>query len=141
MAGVSFVALSGCGGPALKDTVPVTGKVTHNGEPIEGAMVTFLPQGDHRAASGRTNASGIYKLTTLEPEDGAMPGPYRVSISKTEVSASRGSDDEPPPSINPEWPPLTATELVPVKYKHADSSGLTAEVSQGKNEINFELED
>lgn len=132
----------GCAGPALDGTVPVSGTVTYQGEPVEGAMVMFIPEGDWRAASGRADADGRFHLSTLAPSDGAMVGSYKVTISKTEVSASRESDEAPPPSRNPEWPPITATELVPVKYKRPETSGLEVEVtSNGENDFSFELED
>ncbi|MEX2172764.1 MAG: carboxypeptidase-like regulatory domain-containing protein [Pirellulaceae bacterium] len=132
----------GCGSPALDGTVAVNGTVTYKGQPVEGATVMFMPDGDRRAASGMTDASGRFQLTTLTPEDGAMPGNYKVTVSKTEITATRPSGDAPPPTENPQWPPLTTAELLPVKYKLADTSGLTAEVASGAtNDFPFDLVD
>jgi len=73
-----FCLSSGCGsdGP-----IPVAGKVTVDGKPIGNAGVTFHPQdGKGRPATAETADDGTYKLTTINPGDGAMKGDYRVTI-------------------------------------------------------------
>lgn len=140
---LAFTTMGGCGKSSLLDgVVPVSGKVTYQGQPVDGAIVTFIPLGTQRAATGRTDASGLYRLSTLEADDGAMPGDYQVTIAKTEVSGTRDSEeDAPPPVINSGLPPIYTKELVPVKYKNAQLSGLTAQVSDsGANELSFDLE-
>ncbi len=68
----------GCGGSADKGRgIPVSGTVTMNGEPIEGANVTFL--NDTFAGFARTDASGRYRLV-----QGALPGTNKIVISKME---------------------------------------------------------
>jgi len=69
---------AGCGGDA---PIPVAGKVTVNGVPFGNAGVTFHPQdGKGRPATAETAEDGTYKLTTINPGDGAMKGEYRVTI-------------------------------------------------------------
>jgi hypothetical protein len=85
---VSFAALvlagSGCGGRNAKP-VPVEGVVTFNGEPVKGATITFLPDGDGGVqAVGRTGSNGVFRLMTFTSGDGAIPGSYKVVITKTE---------------------------------------------------------
>jgi hypothetical protein len=64
--------------------VPVDGIVLLDGKALDGATVTFLPQGDHgRPASGWTDSTGAFQLTTFDKNDGAMPGEYRVVVKKT----------------------------------------------------------
>jgi len=56
--------------------------VTLNGQPVEGAMVQFVPvKDDGRPATGITNAGGGFSLTTVENHDGALPGQYKVVIT------------------------------------------------------------
>jgi len=43
-----------------------------------------------RAAGGITDASGKFQLTTLNANDGAMPGKYKVAVSKA-VATSEAS--------------------------------------------------
>jgi hypothetical protein len=69
----------GCGGPR---PVKVSGTVTLNGQPVEGAMVQFVPVKDGgRPATGLTTADGGFNLTTIENHDGALPGDYKVVIT------------------------------------------------------------
>lgn len=81
---------SGCGegGPAL---VPVSGTVTINGKPLEGATVQFNPDlaanKDGRYAEDVTGPEGNYKLMT-NGRSGIVPGKYKVTISKAAVAAS-----------------------------------------------------
>jgi hypothetical protein len=75
------VALTGCGG---KGTVPVKGVVTLEGAPLPEATVLFMPDGaGGRPASGFTSSDGVFRLTTFQPDDGALPGNYRVLVRKT----------------------------------------------------------
>ena len=77
----SLTVLGGCGGPR---PVKVTGKVTLNGEPVEGARVQFVPVLDTgKQANGSTGRDGQFELTTVENNDGAIPGDYKVVITYT----------------------------------------------------------
>ena len=82
------LGMSGCGGgddgPPPPETAPVSGKVSYNGEPVEGATVIFSVVGAPRSASGITNAQGQYTLSTFGSGDGAILGENAVSIVKTE---------------------------------------------------------
>lgn len=81
-----FAAASGCAKPPR--TVEVLGRVTHNGVPVEGALVVFFgaEQSDDMPAAGITDASGHYELRTyFSAHDiplGAIPNDYAVSIQK-----------------------------------------------------------
>jgi hypothetical protein len=70
----------GCGG---KDQpVKTEGIVTLDGEPVEGAIVSFLPdEGPGRFAHGTTAKDGSFRLTTYKQNDGALPGDYRVTVT------------------------------------------------------------
>src|SRR6266576_391459 len=73
----------GCGPSNPLGTSPVSGKVTYNGKPIEGATVSFIPDGDGRPATAITGPDGSYSLTTLN-WPGAVPGQYTVILRKTD---------------------------------------------------------
>ena len=133
----------GCGqavDPNRPKTVPVTGTVTYNGEPVEGATVTFIAtSGQARGAVATTDASGKFSATTFDPGDGAIPGSYKVMIAKT-VLEPAGPDAAP--GLDGEEPSDVAKDMLPAKYKDATQSGLTAEVQDGSGAVlTFELTD
>lgn len=69
----------GCGGVR---PVKVSGTLTLNGQPVEGATVQFVPvDPGGRPALGLTKADGGFSLTTIEDQDGALPGQYKVVIT------------------------------------------------------------
>ena len=94
--GLMLLALAavGCGGKY--SPVAVEGTVTLDGQPLDGAMVSFLPQeGAGRAATGMTDADGTFQLTTFQEGDGALPGTYRVIVTRTDAIP------EPPEPLRP----------------------------------------
>ncbi len=151
---VVLVAL-GCGSSnSGLDTVPVSGTVTLDGSPVEGARVVFAPAGGGKAASGVTDASGRYKLTTLDPGDGALPGNYLVMISKTEATGQSPASEAVKPGMSAEEATQAAMEALdkgeqaepqfedrlPAKYKDPSKSGLKVDVAKGgQTEFDFQL--
>lgn len=86
-------AAGGCGGKAL---TKVHGIVTLDGKPVENAMVTFLPaqSAAGKTATDRTGPDGSFHLSTRDPDDGAMPGEYRVIVQYEE-----GTEVPPAPNV------------------------------------------
>jgi hypothetical protein len=119
--------------------VAVTGIVIHKGQPATDATVIFEPVGSTPAATGQTDATGRFQLTTFDKNDGAVPGDYKVAVRKIQVIRSdrpaNAPDDLATPPPDEKW-------LLPTKYGHTASSGLTATVKPaGKNDFQFELSD
>jgi hypothetical protein len=136
---LAFIAFAGCSGEKVDrpDPVAVTGVVTHNGNPVEGADVIFQPAGHTYAASGKTDASGTFTLTAFQPNDGAVPGEYKVTVSKRKVTPQgAAASDDAPTTVKQEV-------LLPIKYadpNSRNSSGLTASVKAGaENKFEFKL--
>jgi hypothetical protein len=84
--------LVGCGegesGPKL---VPVSGTVTLNGKPLEGATVSFQPDGSTPGvmpAEDITGPDGNYKAIT-KGRSGVAPGKYKVVVSKSLLDMSK----------------------------------------------------
>ena len=91
---------AGCGPPTYK-LAPVSGRVTLNGNPLEGAYVSFQPRGERGndfpgpASSGKTDADGRFVLAPVgspQPgrEIGALVGRHRVLIRKGQTAAQTG---------------------------------------------------
>lgn len=138
-----FCFLLGCGEAGLDGAIRTTGKVTYKGAAVEGATVVFSPVGEGRAASGITDASGKFSLTSLTAGDGALAGKYNVFISKSTVGGRTDmTPDEARATLSDARPKVIAPQdALPVKYKNA-AGGLTAEVTAGgSNDFPFDLQD
>lgn len=141
VSGLLFVV--GCGGSdaaksARPKVVPATGLVKYKGQPVADATVVFVPDSPAGvAANATTDGDGKFVLKAFDPDEGAVPGKYKVTVSKVEIPlpAPRASHDEVIKPVVPKY-------LVPQKYEDPEKSGLTAEVVDGqKNEFEFDLKD
>jgi hypothetical protein len=124
---LATAVLAGCSKNGGLITAPVTGKVTFKGKPLPNGTVMFVP-GEGPAATGEIGSDGAYRLTTGSI-DGAVLGNHKISIT---ALADIGS--ALPEQRNP-----TPPSLLPAKYLSHETSGLTAEVKQGNNEVNLVL--
>jgi len=84
-----ILLFAGCGGEKLPDGMPrpvaCTITVTQEGMPLEGAIVRLLPvDGNSWNAMGRTDASGRAIIYSMDRFRGAVPGKYKVVVTKTE---------------------------------------------------------
>jgi hypothetical protein len=74
--------------------VKVEGVLTLDGKPFSGATVTFAPvEGSGRSASGLSEEDGSFRLTTFKPDDGALPGEYKITVSYIELDKSAAHGD------------------------------------------------
>ncbi|QDU36293.1 hypothetical protein Mal4_05770 [Maioricimonas rarisocia] len=125
------------------DRTPVSGVVTYNGSPVEGALVTFTPTDlNGSGANGRTDADGKFEMGTYESADGVRPGSYQVTVTKIPVTvAEQPSEDDP--NYDPDAGTAPEAEnVLPAKYADWSTSGLTADVGQDAiTDLNFELTD
>lgn len=124
--------LAGCGGESLS-LAPVSGVITLNGEPLEGALVTFIPIGiteeNAPTSLGKTDAEGRYTLETITEDKGAYIGTHRVTI----VKEKGGDVDDTDDSI------IEFENEIPPEYN--DESKLKFEVTKdGTKEANFDVE-
>lgn len=94
---VALAVAGGCSKGASIKTVPVSGKVTLDGNPLADANVTFLPEtqpgstATPPASTGKTGADGTYKLVTMvgtQVAEGAPSGNYKVIVTKPVATAA-----------------------------------------------------
>lgn len=141
---LAVVGVAGCtgGGGGSAKLVPVKGKVTYKGAPVAGATVTFIPSGTGQPATGQTDASGSYSLTT-GTQPGAAVGQYKVTVTKYAASGSTQLTPEDMAKMQKEGKTLEAKSEIPGKYAAPQTSGLQATVGQdaSKNVFDFELTD
>ena len=126
-AAVALATTIGCGfgGPGSPETAVVTGTVTLDGQPVEGALLIFTPIAGGRQSGGTTDAEGHYELTFSRDQPGALPGEHRIEISTlVETDPDSGTASVP--------------EKLPAKYNVATE--LTRTVEADDNVIDFELD-
>lgn len=145
-----FVGLIGCSSqPSNPKTFPVTGSVTQNGKTIEGATVIFVPDedGGGAAASGKSDASGKFAMTTYTLNDGVRPGSYKIKVSKydkPQIDDSKRVVNMTPeeemkaydPDAKPTPPPKN---LLPKKYESELTSGLSHTVADKPTTFDIDL--
>ena len=150
--GCFIAGIAGCGrsGPVVQY---VEGIVTLDGEPLEGAVVTFRPTSGGLTAAGTTDGTGLYKLNALAARRGAgtMAGDYLVSILKWKESDG-GPGPQPDPSDTAKFEAWQRENLkaasrepiyiAPKPYSDVKTSGLKVTVKKGRNSgdaFRFEL--
>jgi hypothetical protein len=79
-----FMAASVLTGCSKSGTVRVEGIVTLDNQPVPEATVLFIPEGGTgQPAHGMTDENGKFQLTTFKENDGALPGAYKVTVTKS----------------------------------------------------------
>lgn len=123
-----FLLPTGCGKtPQGPKRVPLAGVVTLDGQPLEGADITFFNDKDD--VGMMTGAEGKYNIPI-----GAIPGQYKVTVSKLEglEDVPEGVAVAPSADVNP--------ELLPPQYSNRSLTKLTFTVpEEGTETANFDL--
>ena len=127
---VAAATVGGCG-PATMPLGRVSGKVSVHGQPVAGGRIYFVPE-QGPGAAGLIDSNGQYQLTTRTAGDGAVLGKHRVFFGPPPPPRVKVPEPVGPP------PPVVQT-FPPVKYRTPETSGLTAEVHAGNNDLDFDL--
>lgn len=119
-----LLLLAGCDRDEKRQpTFAVSGKVTDaTGKPVANVSVSFHPTAggaDVVKPRGKTDANGVFQLTTYDGNDGAPAGEYKVSVEQWITT-------------NPDFGPVNQ---LPAKYANPDQSSLKATVHAGANEL------
>lgn len=107
----------------------IHGTVTYDGAPVTEGTISFRGEESGLSASDELDAEGKFEVTAA---GGIPPGTYKAFIVPPEVEVSIGPDVAP--VLKPKDMPN-----VPKEYRSIRTTPLTAEVSTGDNEVNFEL--
>jgi hypothetical protein len=117
----------------------VSGTITLDGEPLEGAVVTFEEDGTF--SFGQTDSGGDYTLQFDTETNGCTPGTKLVRISTTRKITGLNTEEEGGGGETSDEPGQSgdggSAEKVPACY-HKDSK-LTVEVSSSKTSFDFDL--
>jgi len=142
---LALASLSGCSG---KDAsmATVSGVITLNGSPVEGARVIFHPTtevaGKEQTSYGAlTDSSGKYVIAAINKQQpGIPPGMYKVTIVKMEgkgLAPQEGMDaGQLDAMVSDQGASAKGgpVNLLPKEYATVGSSKLSVTLEQGKNE-------
>lgn len=140
---LSLLVASGCGGGTSGPSYAnVSGIVTLDDKPIEGATVTFSPKGEGSMSLGLTDAAGKFTLKTATGKNGAAVGEHSVAISLfVDLGGEKPKvpdDGLAPPTeaelggaAGPAAPKNTTRWIIPERYSDPVKSGLSVTVPPG----------
>ncbi|CAN5463182.1 hypothetical protein BH10PLA2_BH10PLA2_21710 [soil metagenome] len=136
---VCLLSSSGCG--SSESVVPVSGLVTHNGQPVPGLVVSFVPQTATQTgvSMAETDDNGKYDLKVVKSgKSGAVVGTHKVWVSRPRQPLNEAGDKEERAKLRKERKKPTPTDKPPPdlaaiikKYGSLDKSTLTFEVKGG----------
>lgn len=117
-----LVSMFGCG----KSSTIVTGVVTLDGKPLEGAIVEFRPvAGDGWTTSVLSEPGGRYRAIIA-------PVPMMVVIAKDEVAGKMPAPTSGPAANAPGGVPDRVVQILPPRYSDRSKSELRVTPLEGK---------
>jgi hypothetical protein len=136
--GCLIIGNVGCsGGSGAPETYPVTGVVTKGGQPVEGAVLAFVPiAADGKKPIGgqaQSGADGTFTAQTTFDAGRTMlaglpAGEYKVTVTKMEMPAGEPSMARPPKNV------------LPAEYAMPESTPVSAKVTpEGPNRVDVAL--
>ncbi|WP_152053564.1 carboxypeptidase-like regulatory domain-containing protein [Tautonia marina] len=142
--GSGIMMMAGCGDgsgglPQEPDLVPVTGKVTVEGQPLAEAVVTFL-QVDEKGtlAIGETDEDGTYILTHLG-RPGAAAAEYSVTVSYLVGPDGTIYGQAPRSGLAKPYGMFAAKELVVPEWSDFGKATTRVTVSEAGGVFDFDL--
>lgn len=144
---IGIVLLTGCGTKRSSGGT-VTGKITYNGKPVNGALLRLIPSSKEGeefripvTQEGTYNSSGVpagdYKIVVQGTE---VP----PDVQKTMKQMPKGMDPAKAEEMKQKFQQAhqeTPTIPFPAKYKKPDTTDLKWTITQGKQELNLDLKD
>ena len=127
---IGLVPLTGCTAKPYegKPRIPLTGKVTYDGKPIDGGTISFIPSDESNRVSGGPLIQGAY---SVPEEKGANVGAYRVEVRWPQPTGKKYKDPDTLETYNEQ------KESMPARFN--TQSELKAEVSATQNKFDFDL--
>jgi hypothetical protein len=131
------LGLMGCGDEQMTMGT-VSGVVTVGGKPLQSGIIHFVPEAGP-AASGALDEEGRYELTTADSGDGAVVGKHRVFLTPMQDDAHLVEYTDADYQAGKIPPEPESHDFLPPQYLAPTTSGLTAEVVAGSNDLDFPL--
>lgn len=121
---LSLLFLSACGSSDRPPLARVSGTVTLDDKPLEGARVTFTPA-EGRPSTGTTDSEGKYELQYAVDAMGASVGEHTVTVE--------------PPELDDDLSEEEAARKGMTLPAAASDGSLKKEVTSGSNDIPIAL--
>jgi hypothetical protein len=118
------IGLVGCLGSDRPKTIPITGRVTIDGQPPgERGKIHFTPTEAaegyvKRPAIGGYDDDGVYRVMSWTPDDGLVPGHYTVNVMPGNPNKTR----------------------IPKRYNDSGTSGLELDVPVDADQIEYNID-
>jgi hypothetical protein len=135
---ICFAMVASAPGCAKRQAAPsldVSGTVKLNGQPLDGAIITFFPVRDTPGAGavGRTDSAGAYKLQARRRGEGVVAGEYKVVLSRWLMP-----DGTPvPPTVK--LADSGGSESLTGPYAHVETTKLRAKISSTETKFDFDV--
>ncbi|QDU77957.1 hypothetical protein Pan97_50360 [Bremerella volcania] len=133
-------ALLGCSGNGM---LPVEGTVTLDGQPLDGAAISFVPAEGGRPSTGQTDDQGHFTLASYTAGDGVPPGEYKVTVVKLDTRrqaeaapVEEGTEADQQVMGNIEQ---AVKFLTPMKYSSPATTDLKVEVKANMEPVQIDL--
>lgn len=125
---ISLFFAVGCGGGSGEKLVPVAGKLLVDGTPLDGVIVTFVPEKANSAGgTGMTDATGAFSVASLDQNlPGLPPGKYILTYSRMRLPD--GSAASEPKAGTPADPGIIRVETLPSHLQTPNSKVLANQV-------------
>ncbi len=135
--------------PSFEASV-VRGRVTLDDQPLKDSSITFTDMSAGIEANGLIDEDGTFVVTTMG--GGMSPGTYIVTFAPVKPEpeavieqlqrqylngqAPGGAQEQ---DLNAEEPASLPPGTIPMKYRASNTSGLSVDVVDGRNEFPFDL--
>lgn len=119
----AWLVVAGCGEPAGS----VSGMVTYKGQAVTNGSIAFQMPSKGIAQNAKLDAGGKFTMAAPLPT-----GSYQVFYVPPSPEPQDPSKKAPPPEVK---------TIVPSKFHDLQSSGVSAEVKSGKNDIPIDFKD
>ncbi|MBA2113214.1 hypothetical protein [Bremerella alba] len=118
----------------------VHGTVTYDGKPLKRGAIIVEVEGN-RPSHGQIEDGQILNLSTFTANDGVPVGEAKVAVNSfaepdlANHLAANLPSDRPPETGNI----VSGKNQIPLRYANPATSGLTATIKPGENDLSFDL--
>jgi hypothetical protein len=135
-AAVSAACFLGCGsqGPDLGPFGQVSGRVTHKGNPITKATITFSCPDSGQVATADLLADGSYTMS-LNGREGLPVGKYYVYLLPNLTKLKPGETDFS--RSRSQYNPNIGLDI-PMNFRDESTSGIVATIEEGENRVDVD---